>query len=172
MIRILGIDPGLAQTGYGVIEVEGDHFHHIYHGSFTTSPQTSSGMRLKVIYDGIIRVINTYKPDEAGVESLFFAKNITSALPVAQARGVILLALAKKNIPAAEYAPPEIKQAIVGTGRAEKNQVQELVRFLLGLKEIPQPDHAADALAAAICHYNNFSKRKLMEPKERRCSTV
>jgi len=153
----LGIDPGLAKTGYGVIKQDKERYRPIDYGVFSTKAGNTPGERLNKIYIGICDIIDAYKPDEAGIEKLYFAKNITSALPVAQARGVVLLALAQKNVPAFEYAPQEIKQAIVGAGRADKSQVQELVRLILGMQEIPKPDHAADALAAAICHGNSMS---------------
>lgn len=155
MITVLGIDPGLAKTGYGIIGKDSDKFIFIDCGVFSTSSKLGTGQRLALIFDHIFDLIQRSRPDEAAVESLYFSKNITSALPVAQARGVALLAMEKKAIPAFEYAPQEIKRAIVGNGRAEKTQVQELVRILLGLKEIPKPDHAADALATALCHCNS-----------------
>jgi crossover junction endodeoxyribonuclease RuvC len=111
-----------------------------------------TGLRLLRIYDRLCELIREFSPSEAGIENLFFAKNITSALPVAQARGAVFLLLAQKSLPFVDYPPQMIKRAVVGNGRAEKSQVQEMVKFLLGLKEIPKPDHAADALAAAICH--------------------
>jgi crossover junction endodeoxyribonuclease RuvC len=111
-----------------------------------------TGERLARIYDRLAALIREYSPDEAGIEDIFFTKNITSAIPVAQARGAALLLFCRRALPVGDYPPPVIKQAVVGYGRADKKQVQELVRFLLGLKEIPRPDHAADALAAAICH--------------------
>lgn len=152
MTTILGIDPGLAKTGYGIIRKERDSLLYVTHGFFETKAGRPPGERLEAVYDMVRELIRLHKPDEAGVESLYFAKNITSALPVAQAKGVVLLALAQEHIPTFEYAPQEIKLAIVGAGRAEKHQVQELVKVLLGLKEVPSPDHASDALAAAICH--------------------
>jgi crossover junction endodeoxyribonuclease RuvC len=155
MITVLGIDPGLAKTGYGVIGKDSDKFIYIDCGVFSTSPKVDTGKRLDLIFEKIVHLIKEFRPDEAGIESLYFAKNITSAIPVAQARGVVLLAMEKQQVPAYEYAPQEIKRATVGNGRAEKSQVQELVRVLLGLKEVPKPDHAADALATALCHCNS-----------------
>ena len=152
MIRVLGIDPGLASTGWGVVDVDGSRDRYVAHGVIRTTPEDSVGERLLQIHRGIHRVIADFRPDEAGVESLYFARNATSAIPVAQARGVVLLALTQERIPAHEYPPQAIKQSIVGRGRAEKHQVQELVRMLLGLESVPRPDHASDALAAAICH--------------------
>ena len=148
----MGIDPGLASTGWGIVDIQGSRDRYVAHGVIRTSPSASVGDRLLKIHSDIVRVISEYSPAEAGVENLYFARNATSAIPVAQARGVVLLALTQRNVPAHEYPPQAIKQAIVGRGRAEKHQVQELVRMLLELETIPRPDHASDALAAAICH--------------------
>ena len=156
MTRILGIDPGLAHTGYGVIEGSRSGFVHIAHGSIGTSSDSSTGKRLKEIHDAVRNLIAEYAPSAAGVESLFFAKNITSAIPVAQARGVVLYTLEEAGVPARAYPPQEIKRSISGNGRADKFQIQDLVRIFLGLAEIPTPDHAADALAAAICCYQTM----------------
>ncbi len=151
-IRVIGIDPGLASTGWGIVDIQGNRDRHVAHGVIRTSPAASVGERLLKIHTEIDTVIAEYAPTEAGVENLYFARNATSAIPVAQARGVVLLALTQRQVPAHEYPPQAIKQAIVGSGRAEKYQVQELVRMLLGLESAPRPDHASDALAAAICH--------------------
>ncbi|HOV63485.1 MAG TPA: crossover junction endodeoxyribonuclease RuvC [Spirochaetia bacterium] len=159
---LLGLDPGLAETGWGVLSVERGRYRHIDHGSIVTDASLSNGKRLSIIYERIIEVIDTFKPQRAGIESLFFAKNRLSAIPVAQARGVLLLALEQRGVPSIEYPPQEIKQAITGNGRAEKMQVQELVKILLSLPEIPKPDHAADALAAAICCCNSITTAKLL----------
>jgi crossover junction endodeoxyribonuclease RuvC len=159
-VRILGIDPGLAATGFGIIECRPASYRYIAHRTVVTPSGIEIGRRLEIIHTGLLQIIREYQPNEAGVESLFFAKNITSAIPVAQARGVILLTLAMENIPAAEYPPQAIKQALVGNGRAEKGQVQELVKMLLQLSAVPSPDHAADALAAAICHSNTSVMNK------------
>ena len=152
---ILGIDPGLAETGYGFITVDNNQYHHLAHGVIRTPASDSIGSRLLALYDQLSVLIEQHRPADAGIESLFFARNVSSAIPVAQARGVVLLLLQRHGVFTAEYSPQAIKQAIVGQGRAEKRQVQDLVRVLLGLAEIPRPDHAADALAAAICHHNS-----------------
>lgn len=157
MRRILGIDPGLAATGYGLIETRGNSYRHLIHGVIATPAGDPTGDRLSVIYRDIEKLIREYKPTEAAVESLFFAKNASSAIPVAQARGVVLLALCHLGLMGVEYAPQAIKRALVGQGRAEKHQVQELVRVVLGLSEVPSPDHAADALAVAVCHVHHSS---------------
>ena len=163
---ILGVDPGLAKTGYGVIRIEGDKISHVTHDIISTASDLQTGKRLNLIFAAIDSAAKRYHPDYAAVENLYFSKNISSALPVAQARGVVLLALARGEIDTREFSPLEIKQIITGNGRAEKKQVQELVRFLLALKEIPQPDHAADALAAAICCYHLVSAEQKMSRKE------
>ncbi len=162
MTTILGIDPGLAGTGYGVIQAKGSKISYVTHGTISTQPTLGSGKRLQKIHFEICEIIRQYAPVVAGIENLYFAKNITSAFPVAQARGVALLAFAQSNIDIREFPPQEIKQAITGNGRAEKHQVQELVRFLLSLDEIPRPDHAADALATAICCYHSVSAETLI----------
>lgn len=154
---ILGIDPGFAKTGYGVVEIHGDRISHIAHDIVSTDSHVEVGSRLETIYTSICAASERYSPDYAAVESIYFSKNISSAFPVAQARGVVMLALSQNNISTREYSPLEIKQSITGNGRADKGQVQELVRFLLSLKEPPKPDHAADALAAAICCFHMIS---------------
>ncbi|MDC7225017.1 MAG: crossover junction endodeoxyribonuclease RuvC [Spirochaetales bacterium] len=153
-MRVLGIDPGLASVGWGVVESKHNRLSHVARGTITTASRDSSGFRLKKIYQELQDIIEEYKPDEAALETLYFAKNITSALPVAQARGVLLLACTEAGLPIGEYTPLEIKQAVVGSGRAEKQQVEHMVRLLLGLREKEKSDHATDALAAAVCHIN------------------
>ena len=155
MTRVLGIDPGIAATGWGVIEAEGSKFKALDYGFIKTIPNDSPGKRLMIIYNTIRDIIEKYHPEIASVEDIFFAKNKLSAIPVAQAKGVILLAMESKNINTHVFTPLQIKQALTGNGRADKNQVQEMVKLILGLKEKIKPDHAADALAAAICCYNN-----------------
>ncbi len=152
MTRVLGIDPGLAATGWGVVDADGSRNRYVAHGVITTAAGLPIGDRLLMIHDELEAIITTHNPSEAGVEALYFARNATSAMPVAHARGVVYLTLRQHRILTSEYPPQAIKQSIVGQGRAEKEQVQELVRVLLGLAEIPRPDHASDALAAAICH--------------------
>ena len=149
---VVGIDPGLASTGFGIVGEQGGRFRHLGHEVFRSSSSDSTGERLHAIHRGLMRVVERYRPSEAAVETLYFARNVSSALPVAQARGVMLLALEQAGVQAHEYSPQAIKLAIVGRGRAEKEQVQELVRVLLGLEQMPSSDHAADALAVAICH--------------------
>ncbi|MBI9107066.1 MAG: crossover junction endodeoxyribonuclease RuvC [Spirochaetales bacterium] len=155
MIRVLGFDPGLANTGWGIIDADTSRLVPVAYGSISTPAGLPSGERLNMIYEKSVELIKKFNPRLAGIENLFFAKNVTSALPVAQAKGVLLLSLYRNGIEANEYTPMQIKQNITGNGRADKNQVQELIKLLLGLKEIPKPDHAADALGAAVCCYNS-----------------
>lgn len=154
--RILGIDPGLASTGWGIIESDGARYKYIAHGVIETAAATPHGQRLLFIYDELQKVIKQYQPQFSGMETLYFVKNVTSALSVAEARGIVTLCLVQNNIPLGEYTPTKIKQSVCGTGKAEKIIVQNCVKMLLGLKEIPKPDHAADALAAAITHANSI----------------
>lgn len=149
---ILGIDPGLANTGWGVIESSGSRPRCIAYGCVTTPADTPVPARLAMIHDEIARIITRYGPSECGVESVFFGSNAKSAFATGQARGVALLATAHAELEIGEYSPVQIKGAVAGTGTAEKSQVAFMVRTLLGLDHEPAPDHAADALAAAICH--------------------
>jgi crossover junction endodeoxyribonuclease RuvC len=151
MRRIIGIDPGLASVGWGILEYEGQHVVHIAHGCITTKAGVPQSQRLFSIYAEIKEVLNSYHPTEGAIETLYFARNSATALPVAEARGVICMALAEQSILVREFSPRAIKQAVVGRGSADKQQLQELIRLILGLEEIPTPDHAADALGAALC---------------------
>ena len=155
MIRVLGIDPGIAATGWGVVEADGNKFKSIDYGFIKTISEDSTGKRLMIIYNTIREIIDRYNPEKASIEDIFFARNKLSAIPVAQAKGVILLAMESKGVNTFVFTPLQIKQALTGNGRADKNQVQEMVKLILGLKDKIKPDHAADALAAAICCYNN-----------------
>lgn len=149
------MDPGLASAGWGIIDVRGSRLIYVAHGCFTTEAGRPRSERLLSIHTAFKAVLDEYSPTEAAMETLYFAKNVTSAMPVAEARGVLSLALAEKGLSVAEYTPMAIKQAVVGRGAAAKAQVQELVRLILGLSTIPKPDHAADALAAAVCRAHN-----------------
>ena len=149
---ILGIDPGLAIVGWGVIEYQNAKFRTIAYGSINTPKGTRTEERLRLIFEGMNELIEKYHPDSMAVEELFFNTNITTGIRVAEARGVILLAADRKQIPIYEYTPLQVKQAVVGYGRAEKKQVISMVTSMLGLKETPKPDDTADALALAICH--------------------
>jgi crossover junction endodeoxyribonuclease RuvC len=147
----LGIDPGTAIIGFGLVrELSDSSLQPIHYGVIRTEAHTPMPERLAIIYDEVSALISTYRPDTAGVEELFFAKNVTTAITVAQGRGVILLALQKGNVPINEFKPNMIKQSIAGYGGAGKPQMQEMVRLLLNLETIPKPDDAADALAIAI----------------------
>jgi crossover junction endodeoxyribonuclease RuvC len=151
-MKILGIDPGFAILGYGVVELQGNHFSVSGYGAITTEVSMNMPDRLKQLYSNLMDVIDTYQPDVASVEELFFNKNTKTALQVGQARGVILLACANSGLEIFEYTPLQIKQGLVGYGRADKAQIQQMVKAILHLSEIPKPDDTADALAAAICH--------------------
>ncbi len=151
-MRVLGIDPGYAIVGVGVIDYNGNSFKVVNYDAVTTKAGTDFNLRLQIIYDDICRIIDRYKPDYMSIEKLFFNTNSTTAISVAQARGVILLAAKQKGVAIYEYTPLQVKQAVTGYGKAEKRQVMELTKMLLGLKEVPKPDDTADALAIAICH--------------------
>ena len=147
---ILGIDPGTATTGFGVIEGE-PNIKHISHGCIETSSKLPAAQRLEEINQKLNKIIKQYRPDILAVETLFFFKNLKTAMPVSQAKGVILFTAAKQKIPIREFTPLQAKMAVTGYGRATKKQVQEMVKLLLSLEEIPRPDDSADALAIAIC---------------------
>lgn len=148
---VLGIDPGTARLGYGVIDSADGAPAMIDYGIAETFPTESMPERLLQLYGIVRQLLKDHDPDVMAVEKLFFARNVTTAIAVGQARGVVLLAAAERGISVREYTPSEIKQSIVGYGKADKNQVQEMVRVILGLDRIPRPDDAADALAVAIC---------------------
>lgn len=151
-MRILGIDPGYATIGYGVVDYSRGQFWAVEFGAIETRPEDPFPKRLEEIYDGIEYLIQKHRPDAMSVEELFFAKNHTTVIGVGQARGVILLAAQKGNLPVFEYTPMQVKQAIVGYGSAVKSQVMDMTKRLLHLKTIPKPDDAADALAIAMTH--------------------
>ncbi|MCK9444630.1 MAG: crossover junction endodeoxyribonuclease RuvC [Tissierellaceae bacterium] len=149
---ILGIDPGIAIVGYSIVESKGNSLKAIEFGSIKTDSKLNFPERVKIIYDRLSEIIEKYNPEDLAIEELFFNKNVKTAILVGQARGVEILAAVNKGLEVYEYTPLQIKQAIVGYGRAEKDQVQEMVKILLNLKEKPKPDDVADALAVAICH--------------------
>ena len=157
---ILGIDPGFAIVGVGIIEYKGNKFRTIDYFALTTKAHTPIEERLKIIYDGITEAINKYKPDFIAVEELFFNNNAKTAIQVGQARGVILLAGVNANLSIYEYTPLQVKQAVVGYGRADKTQIQQMVKAILNLSEIPKPDDVADALAIAVCHAHSYKMVK------------
>lgn len=147
----LGVDPGTALLGFGVVESDGDPTL-IDYGAVATKPDKSMPERLSDLFDGVTDLLERFRPDVVAVEQLFFARNVTTAIAVGQARGVVLLAAARAHVPVVEYSPSEVKHAVVGYGKADKGQIQEMVRIILGLEFVPQPDDAADALAVALCH--------------------
>jgi len=152
---VLGIDPGTAITGYGLVRGEGDDLTLVAYGAITTSSDWPLPERLQRIYQELTALIEDQQPTVAAVEELFFSKNVRTALSVGQARGVALLAAANAGLPIHEYTPLQVKQAIAGYGRATKDQVQQMVKMLLALDCVPQPDDAADAIAVAICHIHS-----------------
>ena len=149
---ILGIDPGYAIVGYGLIEYVGNRFRVFDYGSIQTKAGVPTNERLKIIYDSMTELIAKHKPDAMAVEELFFNTNSKTAIVVAEARGIILLSAINAGLDIAEYTPLQVKQAVTGYGRADKNQVQQMTKALLGLDKVPKPDDTADALAIAICH--------------------
>jgi len=149
---ILGIDPGTATMGWGVIRQEGNRLRYVQHGTVTTPSDWEMPRRLGRLFDGVTELLQGYRPETVAVEELFFNTNVTTAITVGQARGVAILAAYKASVEVHEYTPLQVKQAITSYGRADKHQVQEMVRALLNLREIPRPDDAADGLAIAITH--------------------
>lgn len=154
-MRVLGIDPGTAITGYGVVEEAGGELKALTFGVIRTPAGQPLPLRLQRIYQVVKDLATTWEPSSAAVEELFFSSNVRTAMSVGQARGVVLLALADAGLTAVEYTPSATKQAVTGYGKADKAQMQEMTRLLLGLQEAPQPDDAADALAIAICHLHS-----------------
>ena len=161
-MKVMGIDPGIAITGYGVLEKEGNNVKLLNYGSITTDTSMETSERLLIIYNSLTDVIKNFKPDRIAIEELFFNKNAKTVMQVGQARGVSILATANQGIEIWEYTPLEVKQSIVGYGRASKQQVQEMVKVLLDLKETPKPDDVADALAIALCHLNSYVMEKFL----------
>ena len=162
-MRVLGIDPGTAITGYGVIEGVGNDLTAITYGVIRTPAGQPLPQRLQTIYQSLADLTKEWAPEQSAVEEVFFSRNVRTAMSVGQARGVTLLALADAQLPIAEYTPSEIKQAVTGYGNADKGQMQDMVRLLLGLPEVPKPDDAADALAVAICHIHSVRLTTLAE---------
>ncbi|WAH39164.1 crossover junction endodeoxyribonuclease RuvC [Alicyclobacillus dauci] len=161
-MRVLGVDPGIARLGYGVVEVAGSKIRCVTYGCVETDAHTQLELRLQAIYHQLTELLENHHPDVMAVEELFFNRNTTTAFTVGQARGVVLLAAAEHATPLAEYTPMQVKQAVTGYGRADKKQIQQMVKILLGLTEIPKPDDAADALAIAITHGHSAPLEKLM----------
>lgn len=159
---ILGIDPGTAITGYGLIAPRGQGLVAVAYGTVTTPARLGMAERLLLVHEGLNELIAQHQPTEMAIEQLFFNRNVTTALVVGQARGVAILAAAKAGLPVYEYTPLQVKQSVVGYGRGRKEQVQEMVRLLLGLSDIPKPDDAADALAIAICHAHSARLNQIL----------
>ena len=154
-MKVFGVDPGSQRTGYGCIDTDGSRHRLVVCGAISTSPRAGFPEKLLTIYQALGRLLREHRPDCVAVESVFHAANVRSALKLGHARGVVLLAAVEGGYPLVEYAPAEIKLAVVGYGRAEKRQVGEMVRLLLGLTDVPQPHDASDALAVAICHVHS-----------------
>ena len=170
-MRILGIDPGIATIGFGIIDFNNSKYRFINCGIISTPTHTPLSSRLSTIYDDITELINAFRPDAVAIEELFFNTNITTGISVAHGRGVILLACAKAGIKIYEYTPLQVKQSVVGYGRAEKKQVMEMVKRLCCLKEEPKPDDAADAVALALCHARSCTSL-LYKGENEECSTT
>ena len=149
---ILGIDPGYAIVGYGIVKYEGNKFTPIHYGAVTTPASMPFNQRLDKIFNDLTDILDKYNVDAMSIEKLFFNTNTTTAIDVAQARGVIVLSAVRHGVEVFEYTPLQVKQAVTGYGRAEKKQIQEMTRIMLGLQSVPKPDDTADALALAICH--------------------
>jgi crossover junction endodeoxyribonuclease RuvC len=153
-MRVMGLDPGLGTTGYGLVDSDGQDLQAVAFGVITTKPEYILATRLFQLHQQLHELLVRFSPDVVVIEQLFFGNNSRTAIVVGQARGVLLLATAENNLPTAEYTPMQVKQAITGFGQADKRQMQKMVALLLRLNEIPQPDDAADALAIAVCYIN------------------
>jgi crossover junction endodeoxyribonuclease RuvC len=162
-VLTLGIDPGVSVTGYGLVEKRGEDLTLVEYGVITPGSESPPAQRLKVICDELEEIIVRHRPTDVAVERLFFSRNVRTALAVGEARGVALLAAARNDLPVYEYTPLEVKESLVGYGRATKGQVQELVKIVLGLDFLPEPDDAADALAVAICHLYSIQVERALE---------
>ena len=154
-MRVLGVDPGLADTGWGVVEFDGGHFRPVSFGTISTSPKENIQKRIYTIAMDLGTLAEKYGCSVVAMEDIFFTKNITSAIPVAKVIGSVIFRFSELGMPVYLYSPLEVKMAVTGMGRADKNQVQEMVKVILKLKAVPRPDHAADALADCICHFTH-----------------
>ena len=159
-MRVLGIDPGFAIVGYGVVDYVGNKFTVDDYGAVTTNAGQNIFDRLKVVYDEVSEIIARVKPDCMAIEELFFNTNTKTAITVAEARGILIIAAMNAGVPVFEYTPLQVKQAVTGYGRAEKGQVQQMIKILLNLEKVPKPDDVADALAIAICHAHSAPTRR------------
>ena len=164
-MKILGIDPGYGITGFGLLHAERSQFRLLRCGAITTPPNTDFYWRLGVIYNDMVQLLTMEKPDAVAIEELFFGHNVTTGINVAQARGVILLAVQQANIPIFEYKPMQVKQAVVGYGNASKHQVMDMTKRILHLEAVPKPDDAADAVAIALCHARSSTSLLAMAQK-------
>jgi crossover junction endodeoxyribonuclease RuvC len=162
-VRIMGIDPGIAIVGYGVVEQKGNQLKALDYGCIQTPAHTPTATRLKQVYDASCELMSRYRPEVVAIEKLFFNRNVTTAFTVGQARGVVMLAAEEAGAVITEYTPMEVKMAVVGYGGAQKRQVQEMVRMLLNLSAVPRPDDVADALAVAICEGHSSGFHRLLE---------
>lgn len=158
-MRVLGFDPGTATTGYGIVDGKGSRLYHIAHGAISTPAKQHYALRLKTIYDEAVALIETHRPDVVAIEKLYFKQNVTTGITVAQARGVLSLAAIQAGLPIGEFSPTQAKLAITGYGKADKKQVQEMIKMLLNLEKVPRPDDAADALGLAICQIHTGPAR-------------
>ena len=160
-MRILGVDPGTATTGFGLIDVSGNKIKHVFHGCIKTKAKDELAIRLQTIHNDIEEIINEYKPDVFAIENIFMHENARTALLLGHARASAMIAAVNLNLKVFEYSPREVKQSVVGNGNASKEQIQYMVKMLLNLREIPKPNDAADGCAIAICHFNRirFLKR-------------
>ncbi|MEZ0536288.1 crossover junction endodeoxyribonuclease RuvC [Caldicellulosiruptoraceae bacterium PP1] len=154
-MRVIGIDPGIALTGYAIVDYKNGQYRVIEYDKIETLPNMRKSQRLFAIHNRLSDIISKYNPDVAAIEELFFNKNAKTVITVGESRGVIILSFVEKGIPIYEYTPLQVKQSITGYGRATKVQIQNVVKMLLNLKEVPKPDDVADALAVSICHLNN-----------------
>ena len=170
-MRILGIDPGIATVGFGVLDFTANNYKLLSCGVLTTPAHTGLSSRLEQIYDDMLNLIEMFRPDAVSVEELFFNTNITTGISVAHGRGVILLACKKAGVKIYEYTPLQVKQSVAGYGRAEKRQVMDMVKRICGLQQAPKPDDAADAVALAICHARS-STSLLFKGDNEECSTI
>lgn len=165
---VLGIDPGTATTGYGLVQETAEGGYSVVaYGVILTPAGMAAEKRLLLLYQRLMELTLLHRPDCGAVEKLFFSRNVTTAIAVGQARGVVMLALAQQGLPVAEYTPMQVKQAITGYGGAEKMQIQLMVQALLGLPELPHPDDAADALAIAMCHLQSYRLQSLLDEQNR-----
>ena len=170
-MRILGIDPGIATIGFGVLDFDRNSYRLVNCGVISTPAHTSLSARLEQIYDDTVNILEMFKPDAVSVEELFFNTNITTGISVAHGRGVILLACRKVGVKIYEYTPLQVKQAVCGYGRAGKNQVMDMVKRICGLPAPPKPDDAADAVALALCHARSYTSM-LYKGENEECSTI